>query len=67
MAIRFQRKTVDNWHMEEVNLNSLNTIGKKENATTMFPSSHDMAPVNLNNSILFLEKLLSNGKKVLKR
>ena len=65
MAIRFQRKTVNNWHIEEVNQNSLNATYKKVNGTIMFPSSHDITPVNLNNSILFLEKLLSAGNKVL--
>jgi DNA repair photolyase len=65
MAIRFNRKTVDNWHIEEVNSNSLNARCRKENGTIMFPSSHDITPVNLNNSISFLEKLLSVGNKVL--
>lgn len=65
MAIRFKRKTSLNWEQEEVNANQLNKIVKKVDGLIMFPSSHDITPINLTNSITFLGKLLKSGNKVL--
>lgn len=65
MAIRFKRKTSLNWEQEEVNINQLNKTAKKVDGLVMFPSSHDITPINLTNSITFLEKLLKPGNKVL--
>lgn len=38
---------------------------QKVSGTIMFPSSHDITPVNLDSSIIFLEKLLFVGNNVL--
>lgn len=65
MAIRFKRKTILNWEEEEVNYNQLERKAKKVDGVIMFPSSHDITPENLNNSIKFLNKLLKIGNEVL--
>lgn len=65
MAIRFKRKTTENWHIEEVNITQLNKKVKKVDGFIMFPSSHDITPVNLLNSIVFLKKLLEAGNNIL--
>jgi DNA repair photolyase len=65
MAIRFKRKTIENWHEEEVNTTKLNQKAKKVDGFIMFPSSHDITPINLPNTVLFLRKLLSVGNDVL--
>ncbi len=65
MAIRFKRKTTDNWQEEIVNIKNLNQKAKKENGRIMFPSSHDITPVNLHKSIFFLRELLSVGNQML--
>jgi len=65
MGIRFKRKTADNWKEEVVNHKSLNQKFKKIDGTIMFPSSHDITPVNLHYSIQFLQNLLNAGNEVL--
>jgi len=65
MAIRFKRKTPLNWEQEEININQLNKKVKKVNGLIMFPSSHDITPINLSLSIAFLQKLLNSGNNVL--
>lgn len=65
MAIRFKRKTASNWEVEEVNTTQLNKRFKKADGPIMFPSSHDITPVNLPNTIIFLNNLLIAGNDVL--
>lgn len=65
MAIRFKRKTAENWNIEEVNFIQLKKKIKKANGFIMFPSSHDITPVNLSYSLVFLKKLLDAGNNVL--
>lgn len=65
MAIRYKRKTPDNWEKEEINNAQFNKSFKKIDGTIMFPSSHDITPQNLEKSIEFLNKLLIPGNKVL--
>lgn len=65
MAIRFKRKTADNWSTEEVNSNQFNRKVKKVDGFIMFPSSHDITPVNLTNTIVFLRKLLEAKNNIL--
>lgn len=65
MAIRFKRKTSENWKVEEINTQQLNKKFKKHEGYVMFPSSHDITPENLNYSILFLDKILEAGNHVL--
>lgn len=65
MAIRFKRKTTENWNIEEVNKLQLEKRVKKVDGFIMFPSSHDITPINLQNTIIFLRKLLLAGNNVL--
>jgi DNA repair photolyase len=65
MAIRFKRKTTLNWHIEEVVRNPKKIKIKKVDGMIMFPSSHDITPMNLTLSIEFLRNLLDSGNEVL--
>ncbi len=65
MAIRFKRKTSQNWKIEDVNHSNLSKRWKKVNGQIMFPSSHDITPINLSYSITFLQNLLESGNDVL--
>ena len=65
MAIRFKRKTPSNWQDEEVDNKQMSKKWKKVNGMIMFPSSHDITPMNLPLSIEFLQNLLNSGNEVL--
>jgi DNA repair photolyase len=65
MAVRFKRKTKDNWHIEEVNLKQLKMERRKTDGLVMFPSTHDITPVNIQYSIELLKNLIDAGDKVL--
>ncbi|TFD96870.1 hypothetical protein E2605_08635 [Dysgonomonas capnocytophagoides] len=65
MAIRFKRKTTENWSTEEINYNQFNKKIKKVDGFIMFPSSHDITPDNLPSTIVFLGKLLKAKNNIL--
>ena len=65
MAIRFKRKTAQNWKNEKVRIDSLKKKIKKIYGKYMFPSSHDIHPSHLNESLYFLRKILEAGNDVL--
>lgn len=65
MAIRFKRKTTNNWSTEEINYNQFNRKVKKVDGFIMFPSSHDITPVNLPHTIIFLKKLFEAKNNIL--
>ena len=67
MAIRFKRKTPATWSKEVVNKSSLNRTFHKPNKDgyIMFPSSHDVTPLHLDESLKFLRNMLAAGNKVL--
>ena len=65
MAIRFNRKTPDTWKIEEVRHHILNKKFSKHSGTIMFPSSHDIHPDHLKETIIFLKKVLTAGNKIL--
>lgn len=65
MAIRFKRKTADNWKNEEVNFNKLNQSFPLKKGSVMFPSSHDIHPDHLNEHLIFLYNILKSGNSVL--
>jgi DNA repair photolyase len=62
-AVRFKRKTVDNWK-EEVLRPLPTTVGKK-NGRIMFPTTHDIVPNTKDHCLLMLGKLLEAGNEVL--
>lgn len=65
MAVRFKRKTPENWKVEEAKPEKLNVIYRKEPGYTMFPSSHDISPENSELAMQLMEKLLDSGNEVL--
>ena len=65
MAIRYKRKLTENWKNEEINLKQIAKKYKKVDGTIMFPSSHDITPDNLDNALIFIQKLLDPGNKIL--
>ncbi|MGD0582300.1 MAG: radical SAM protein [Bacteroidales bacterium] len=65
MAIRFERKSPNTWKDEELRLNDLTKTISIKNKLVMFPSSHDITPKYLNESISIIKKLLASKNKVL--
>jgi DNA repair photolyase len=65
MAIRFKRKTPTNWKEEEIRTKCLNVKYSLKRGTIMFPSSHDITPKFLNETILILDNVLAFGNSVL--
>jgi len=65
MAIRFKRKTPENWKEEEVRNIQLKKKFSKHSGTFMYPSSHDIHPEHLEENIIFLKNLLKSDNKVL--
>lgn len=64
-AVRFKRKTTDNWTIEEVNPQKVLAKFKKLEGQIMFPSSHDLTPEHVDTAIIVLEKLLIADNQVL--
>ena len=65
MAIRFDRKSPSTWKDEELRLNDLTKTISIKNKLVMFPSSHDITPRYLNESIYIIKKLIDSKNKVL--
>lgn len=65
MAIRFKRKTAENWKDEVVNYNKLSNKIRKVEGRIMFPSSHDLSPEHIDVIIQKLDRLLKAGNDVL--
>jgi DNA repair photolyase len=65
MAIRFKRKTSENWKEEETRVTQLNKTFKRFSGSFMYPSSHDIHPDHLEENIQFLRNLLESGNQVL--
>jgi DNA repair photolyase len=65
MAIRFERKSPDTWKDEELRINDLTKTISIKNKLVMFPSSHDITPKYLNESITIIKKLIDSKNNVL--
>jgi len=65
MAIRFKRKTENNWKIMIPNEKVITKNFKKRQGRIMFPSSHDITPKSLDNCIIVLKRLLKAGNEVL--
>lgn len=65
MGIRYNRNTIDNWKDEIVREKDLEKSIPKYSGTVMFPSSHDITPEHLNESIIMLKNILKSGNRVL--
>ena len=65
MAARYGWCKPEDWTNELIRQTALNAKIKKYDERIMFPSSHDITPLHLEESILFLGKILSAGNEVL--
>ncbi|KKM13376.1 hypothetical protein LCGC14_1716850 [marine sediment metagenome] len=65
MAIRFKRKTEDNWKIMEPNKKAIKKGYSKRKGRIMFPTSHDITPESLSGSLILLKKLLDSNNDVL--
>ena len=65
IAIRMKRKTPSTWSQEVLNHKALSKNFRKQKGTIMYPSSHDITPQHLRESITHLGKILAAGNKVL--
>ncbi|WP_340114274.1 radical SAM protein [Maribellus mangrovi] len=65
IAVRFKRKTVDNWKEEIVIYDKLNKMAKKVDGRIMLSSTHDHMPEHFDVTIKMLDKLLKTGNDVL--
>ena len=59
------RKTPTTWKRKEINEDKYARNFRKRKGRFFFPSSHDISPKNLDNSIQFLKKILLPGNDVL--
>ncbi len=65
MAIRFGRKTKENWKIMVPNQKAIFKNYNKRTGRVMFPTSHDITLESLENSIIVLQKLLKAENEVL--
>ena len=65
MAIRFNRKSENNWQEMEPNKKSINKEYRKRNGRVMFPTSHDITDESLLNCLRVLKKLIDSKNEVL--
>ena len=65
MAIRFNRKSKDNWKDMELNDRACSHNFKKRKGRIMFPSSHDIVPKFKEECFQVLNKLICAGNSVL--
>lgn len=65
MAIRFGRKTAENWEEMELNEKAVNKGYRKREGRIMFPTSHDITIESYLYCITQLKKMLKAGNEVL--
>ena len=65
MAIRFKRKTENNWKDMEPNSKAINKGYAKRKGRIMFPTSHDITDESLTYCLIVLKKLVDSGNEIL--
>ena len=65
MAIRFKRKSEENWINTILNQSAIDKKYSKRNGRIMFPSTHDITPFILPSALIVLKKILASGNIVL--
>jgi len=63
--MRFNRLTANQWRHENVRQHDVDRKHPKYPGVVMFPSSHDITPINLAACMSVLEKLLKVGNEIL--
>ena len=64
MASRFRGVTPEQWSNPVIRRNSVDRNYRKADGRIMFPSSHDITPLNIGECIVVLRKLLQAGNEV---
>ena len=65
MALRFHRTTAEGWRKPTIRPSEVNRKRGQRRGTVMFPSTHDITPLNVEACIGVLEKMLAAGNRVL--
>lgn len=65
MAIRFNRKTEQNWKVMEPNQKAIEKGYSKRRGRVMFPTSHDITMDCLSGCLIVLKKLIDSGNEIL--
>ena len=65
MAIRFKRKTEENWKIMELNEKIIKKGFLKRKGRLMFPTSHDITNESIDNCLIILQKLFESKNNVL--
>lgn len=65
MALRHQKICVKDWGKPISNPKALEKNFRKRPGITMFPTTHDITPQNLDSCLIVLKKLLTSGNNVL--
>lgn len=65
MAIRFKRKTSQNWDKPDIRRKDIDKVYRTLEGRIMFPTTHDISRRNLEECISVLWKMLEAGNKVL--
>ncbi len=65
MAIRFRRSTDESWKTPKERPHDISKAYTKRDHRIMFPSSHDITPLNIEACIATLVKILKSGNEVL--
>lgn len=65
MAIRFGRATPQSWKQPEILHDKVSKDYRKMDGRIMFPTSHDITPLNIEECSIVLSKLLEAGNEVL--
>ena len=65
MGLRFRRTTVDDWRKPVILDREVDRGRRMGDGTIMFPSTHDITPLNIEACVVVLEKLLVAGNRVL--
>ena len=65
MAIRFGRATAQTWGLPVVDSKRVNKAWRYRSGRIMFPSAHDITPMNVGDCSTSLSRILAAGNKVL--
>jgi hypothetical protein len=65
MSIRYGRSDTASWTVPVIRQHDVEKKIKEFDSIVMFPSSHDITPNNLNESLTFISNILNAGNKIL--
>ena len=65
MSVRYGRSDTASWTVPAIRQHDVKKKIKKFDSIVMFPSSHDITPNNINDSLTFISNILNAGNKIL--